>query len=84
MDRPDTTSRGSSSAVGVEFNTVLFRLCSVGQLMECVSRADAWINDACGSGRKDQEFSEALAFVQRQRVVTQLDPRYVAHMNLQR
>ena len=40
LNRRDAASGGGSSAVGVEFNAVLFCLCSAGQLMERVSRAD--------------------------------------------
>ena len=46
MNRPDTASRGSRSAVRVEFNAMLFCLGSVGQLTERVARADAWIDNA--------------------------------------
>jgi hypothetical protein len=70
MNRPDTTGRGCRSAVGVEFNAVLLYLCSVGQLMERVARADAWIDNADSSGREVQETAQALAFFLRQRVVT--------------
>src|ERR1700740_1516654 len=83
MNRSDATSRGSSSAVGVEFNAVPFRLCSVCQLMKRVSRADAWIDNTDSSGREVQQFPQALAFLRRQRVVAQLDPSNVAPVYLQ-
>lgn len=70
MNRPDTASCGSSSAVRVKFDAVLFCLCSVSQLVECGSRADARIDNAGSSGREVQKFSQALSFFLRQRIVT--------------
>jgi hypothetical protein len=68
-NRRDAASGGCNGAVGIEFNTVLLCLCSVGQLMGRDSCADTWIDDACGSCRELQQFSQALGFLLRQRVV---------------
>jgi hypothetical protein len=52
--------------------------------MERGSCADAWIDNACGSGGELQQSAQALAFLLRQRVITQLDASDVAHSYLQK
>ena len=69
MKRRDAARGGGSSAIGIEFNTVLLCLCSVGQLMERGSCADTRIDYVCASCRELQQFSQALGFLLRQRVV---------------
>lgn len=60
MNRSDTASGCGSGTVCIEFDAILFCRCSFGELVERPSCANAWIDDARGSGREIQEGPQAL------------------------